>query len=109
MLGGVLQFTDAAGRLVAELGSEQGLLGKSKALLLSPLGQLGQLGQIGQLAQLGQDPASASRAANMQLRGALERFITDRYLPDIYVNFRLVRGEVCASPFFTPCHAAKGS
>lgn len=67
---------------MADLGSEQGLqqlIGRSKALLLAPLGQ---------------DVASGSRASNAQLRGSLERFVTDRYLPDVYVNFRWVNGLV---------------
>ena len=69
-----MQFTDAAGRLVADLAGEQGgLLGRSRALLLAPLGQ---------------DLGMGSRTGNAQLRGALERFVTDRYLPDIYVAFR---------------------
>ena len=82
-----MQFTEAAGRLVASLGGEGGLLEKGRALLLAPLEQA--------LAPLGQEiglavGAGAKGASNAQLRGALERFVTDRYLPDIYVNFRWV-------------------
>lgn len=65
---------EAALRLLADLGSEQGLLGKSKALL----------GTV-----VGLDDTMA-RSGTAQLRNALERFISGRYLPDIYVVYRWV-------------------
>ncbi|KAK9811074.1 hypothetical protein WJX73_000162 [Symbiochloris irregularis] len=78
-----LQFTEAAGRLVASTGGEGGLLEKGRALLLAPLDLA--------LSPLGQDLGLAGGgkgATSTQLRAALERFITDRFLPDVYVHFR---------------------
>lgn len=74
---------------MARIGGESGLLEKGRALLLAPLEQA--------MAPFGQDlglAGGAKGATNAQLRAALERFITDRYLPDVYVHFRWVSQQM---------------